>query len=200
MRTFLVGASAAAAFALIAGCDSSGNTTMPSMDHSQSSAVTQPTSGHNADDISFAQGMIPHHAQAVEMAKLVPSRSTNAKVLDLASRIQRAQDPEIQQLTTMLTKWGATPPASEPSMPGMDHGSMSGTGMMTADEMKQLDQAKGAEFDRMWTQMMTKHHQGAIDMAKTELAKGTDTEAKSLAQKIIEAQQAEITEMRALRN
>jgi uncharacterized protein (DUF305 family) len=204
MRKFLVGASAAAVLALIAGCGSSGNATTPGMDHGQS-MTTQSSSraaeneASNADDVSFAQGMIPHHAQAVEMAKLAPSRSTNAKVLDLASRIQRAQDPEIQQLTAMLTKWGAAPAASEPSMPGMDHGSMSGgMGTMTAEEMKQLEQAKGAEFDRMWTQMMIKHHEGAIEMAKAELAKGTSSEAKSLAQKIIDAQQAEITEMQAL--
>jgi uncharacterized protein (DUF305 family) len=69
---------------------------------------------------------------------------------------------------------------------------------MTAEEMKQLEGAKGAEFDRMWMQMMIKHHEGAIDMARTELSKGSSAEAKALAQKIIDAQQAEITEMQAL--
>jgi uncharacterized protein (DUF305 family) len=200
MRKFLVGAGTAAVLALITGCGSSGNTTMPDMQQGRP-AATQSTggavaAGNNSDDVAFAQGMIPHHAQAVEMAKLVTARSTDAKVLDLAGRIQGAQDPEIQQLTAMLTRWGATPPAS---MPGMDHGSMSGgTGMMTGDEMKHLEQVKGAEFDRMWTAMMIEHHQGAVEMAKTELAKGTSTEAKALAQKIVDAQQAEITEMRAL--
>jgi uncharacterized protein (DUF305 family) len=201
MRTFLFGASAAVALALLAGCSNSGNSTTPAMDHGQPT-TTRPSSGasanaSNAADVSFAQGMIPHHAQAVEMAKLVPSHSTNSKVIDLANRIQSAQDPEIQQLTAMLAKWGAPTAASDPSMPGMDHGSM-GTGMMSGEEMIQLNQAKGAEFDRMWIDMMIKHHQGAIEMSKTELASGASPEAKSLAQKIIDAQQAEITEMQAL--
>ncbi|MEV4314856.1 DUF305 domain-containing protein [Actinocrispum sp. NPDC049592] len=196
MRKFLVGASAAAALALIAGCGSSNATDSSGGSTGATSSAAQ--AGHNADDITFAQGMIPHHAQAVEMAKLVPSRSTDKKVLDLASRIQQAQDPEIKQLTDMLTTWGSAPssmPGMDHSMPGMD---MGGVGMMTADEMRQLTQAKGAEFDRMWTQMMIKHHEGAIDMAKTELAKGSSAEAKALAQKIVDAQQAEITEMRGV--
>jgi uncharacterized protein (DUF305 family) len=202
MRKLIVGASAAAALVLIAGCGSSGNDTGMAGHGTMNSGTPTSTSapaaatGNNADDISFAQGMIPHHAQAVEMAKLVPSRSTDPKVLGLANRIQQAQDPEIQQLTDMLKKWGSAP-ASASSMPGMDHGSMGG-GMMTAEEMKQLEGAKGAEFDRMWMQMMIKHHEGAIDMARTELSKGSSAEAKALAQKIIDAQQAEITEMQAL--
>jgi uncharacterized protein (DUF305 family) len=201
MRKFLVGASAAAALALIAGCGSSGSDdTMAG--HSAAPPAGAPSSAaesaHNADDISFAQQMIPHHAQAVEMAKLVPSRGAQPEVLDLASRVQKAQDPEIQQLTAMLTKWGSAP-ASASAMPGMDHGSMdSGAGMMTAEEMKQLEGAKGAAFDRMWMQMMIKHHEGAVAMARTELSKGSSSEAKALAQKIIDAQQAEITEMQGL--
>jgi uncharacterized protein (DUF305 family) len=208
MRKFLVGASAAAALALIAGCGSSGSddtmaghgaaTTGTSIATGAPSSAAE--SAHNADDVSFAQQMIPHHAQAVEMANLVPSRGAQPEVFDLASRIQKAQDPEIQQLTAMLTKWGSAP-TSAPSMPGMDHGAHGSTGsggMMTAEEMDQLVAAKGAEFDRMWMQMMIKHHEGAVDMARTELSKGSSSDAKALAQKIIDAQQAEITEMQGL--
>lgn len=200
MRKFLVGASAAAAFALIAGCGSSGNATTAG--HSSASSTGAANSaaqtGNNADDITFAQGMIPHHQQAVDMAKMVPARGADPKVRDLASRVQQAQDPEIQQLTDMLKKWGSAP-ASEAGMPGMDHGSMGGgAGMMTGEEMAQLGGAKGAEFDRMWVQLMIKHHKGAIEMARTELSKGSSGDAKALAQKIVDAQQAEITEMQAL--
>ncbi len=70
--------------------------------------------------------------------------------------------------------------------------------MMTADEMAELGHATGAGFDRRWTEMMIKHHQGAIDMAKTHLDKGSNTESKRLRQDIITAQQAEITEMQGL--
>ena len=155
--------------------------------------------GHNADDVMFAQQMIPHHSQALDMAKLVPSRSTNPKVLDLASRIEKAQDPEIQQMRGWLTGWGA----GTSEMPGMTHDAMPGMGgsmpgMMSDADMQKLGAAKGAEFDKMWLDMMIKHHQGAVDMAKTELQKGSNADAKALAQKIIDAQQAEITEMQGL--
>ncbi|HET6706061.1 DUF305 domain-containing protein, partial [Amycolatopsis sp.] len=146
------------------------------------------------DDVRFAQQMIAHHSQALDMAKLVPSRSTDPKVLDLATRIEKAQDPEIKQLQGWLATWGAS---STPDMPGMNHGST--PGMMPAEDMAKLEAAKGTEFDRMWLDMMVEHHQGAIDMARSELGKGGSADAKALAQKIIDAQQAEITEMRGLR-
>ena len=71
-------------------------------------------------------------------------------------------------------------------------------GMMSDDQMSRLCQATGAAFDRAFLQMMTAHHQGAIQMAQTELADGQNPEAKALAQKIITAQQGEITQMRTL--
>jgi uncharacterized protein (DUF305 family) len=176
---------------LLGAC--SGTDSMSGMNSSSSAPAA---AGHNADDVTFAQQMVPHHGQALDMAKLVPSRSTDPKVLDLASRIEKAQDPEIRQMQGWLTTWGA-------GMPGMTHESMPGMGgsmpgMMSADDMKQLEAAKGAEFDKVWLHMMIRHHQGAIDMAKTELAKGGDADAKALARKIIDAQQAEITEMQGL--
>jgi uncharacterized protein (DUF305 family) len=195
-----------ASAALLGACSSSDSPS--AMDHSSSAPAPAPApapassaqaAGHNADDVTFAQQMVPHHSQALDMAKLVPSRSTNPKVLDLASRIEKAQDPEIRQMRGWLSTWGA----GTSEMPGMSHDAMPGMsgsmpGMMSGDDMQKLGAAKGAEFDRMWLDMMIKHHQGAIDMAKTELAKGGDADAKALAQKIIDAQQAEITEMRGL--
>jgi len=185
----------------------SGMAGMSGMQSSPSASGAAQQAGHNADDVSFAQQMIPHHNDAVTMAKLVSSRSTNAKIIDLAARIEKGQSPEIQQMQSWLTTWNASmsmPGMSTGSMPGMDSGTMPGMdggtmpGMMSADDMKQLEQAKGAEFDKMWLDMMIKHHQGAIDMAKTELGKGASTDAKALAQKIIDAQQGEITEMQGM--
>jgi uncharacterized protein (DUF305 family) len=85
--------------------------------------------------------------------------------------------------------------SSSMSMPGMSGGV---TGGMTNADMQQLAAAKGTQFDSMWLSMMIAHHQGAIDMAKTEIAQGSNAEAKALAQKIIDGQQAEITEMQGL--
>jgi uncharacterized protein (DUF305 family) len=167
------------------------------------STSTQQQADHNEADMTFAKGMIPHHSGAVEMAKLVEGRTSNAAVLGLAKRVQAAQAPEIEQMTAWLNKWGAMPEmtsgaASAPSMPGMSGHSMPGSGSMGTDDMTMLSKAKGAAFDRMWLDMMIKHHEGAIDMARTELSKGSNPETKSLAQKIIDAQQAEITEMQGM--
>jgi uncharacterized protein (DUF305 family) len=200
-KTVLISGIALASTVLLGACSS--NDSMSGTDHSSSAPAPSPSAQtaaeHNADDVTFAQQMVPHHSQALDMAKLVPSRSTNPKVVDLASRIAKAQDPEIQQMQSWLTTWGA----GTSGIPGMTHESMPGMdqdmpGMMSADDMKQLEAAKGTEFDKMWLDMMIKHHQGAIDMAKTELSKGSNADAKALAQKIIDAQQAEITEMQGL--
>lgn len=196
MKKSLIGV-AAAVLALVAGC--SGNNDTAGMNHSSTAPAATSNgqaTGNNADDVTFAQGMVPHHQQALDMAKLVPSRSTNPKVLDLAKKIEGAQDPEIKTMNEWLKAWGA--PAST-SMPGMDHsGHGSGSGMMSDADMKMLEQAKGAAFDKMWLEMMIKHHEGAVAMAQTELQKGSNADAKKLAQEIIDAQQKEITEMQGL--
>lgn len=179
--------------AVLAGCSNGGHD-MSGMGAGSSSSATAQQGDHNQADVTFVQQMIPHHQQAVGMAELVPGHTTNPEVIELAQRIQKAQAPEIAQMTAWLTKWGAAVPTS---MPGMDHGS-SMPGMMSPAEMARLEQAEDAEFDRLWLGMMIKHHQGAIDMAKTELSAGRNADVKKLAQQIIDAQQAEINEMHAL--
>jgi uncharacterized protein (DUF305 family) len=140
--------------------------------------------------------MIPHHQQAVDMAGMAAEKATDPTVKDLATRIAAAQDPEIQQLTDMLDQWGASP---EPSMEhGEGHGGTPGEGMMTDEQMQQLEQASGADFDRLWVQLMLQHHEGAVAMAKTELEQGSSADAKALAQQIVETQEAEISELQAL--
>jgi uncharacterized protein (DUF305 family) len=187
--------------AVLAGCGTGHN--MPGMGNP--TAPSSRPSDHNQADVAFAQQMIPHHSQALDMAKLVAGHTTNSKVVDLAGRIEQAQEPEIQRMSSWLNAWGARAgrmgdmpgmPSDQP-MPGMN--APSGVpGMMAADEMTRLEQANNAEFDRMWLQMMIQHHQGAIDMARTELAGGVNSEAKSLAQSIIDGQQAQITEMKGI--
>jgi uncharacterized protein (DUF305 family) len=185
----------------LAGCATTSASNAPSA-AGPSTAVAAPTSSeHNDADVAFVQGMIPHHTQAIEMAKLAAGRASNNDVKQLASRIEQAQDPEISQMRLFLTAWGMP----ESGSGGMDHSGMDGmsgmdggTGMMSDDQMRQIGQAEGAEFDRMFLQMMTEHHEGAIEMSKAELADGQNADAKGLAQKITDAQQAEITEMKGL--
>lgn len=186
---------------VLAGCSNNASSGQNMSTMGGTSTSTAQAAGHNQADMTFAQQMIPHHRQALDMAKMVAGHTTNAKVVDLAGRIEKAQDPEIQQMTSWLSRWSAMPGMSgtpgTSTMPGMSDGSPM-PGMMSTQDMQQLGQAKGAAFDKMWLHMMTQHHQGAIDMAKAELAQGASTDAKTLAQKIIDGQQAEITEMKGL--
>jgi uncharacterized protein (DUF305 family) len=190
-------ATTAVAGLALAGCASGADTAAPGSTGSESSAAA--TQGTNNDaDITFAQGMIPHHRQAVEMAELAASRSENPEVLDLATRIGAAQGPEIETMTGWLEAWGADVPA-EGGMGGMDHGGTGGmSGMMTSEQMQGLEEANGAAFDRMFLEMMVEHHRGAVEMAQVELDEGADPAALELAQTIIVTQQAEITEMETL--
>lgn len=166
-------------------------------------AATAAQADFNDADVMFAQNMIPHHQQAVEMATIAldPARQASAEVKDLATRIQGAQDPEIELLTGWLAAWGQPVDGSTGSdgMEGMDHSDMTGmAGMMSQADMDSLDAATGAEFDKLWMTMMIAHHEGAIEMSKTEQSNGQNVPAKELAGKIITAQQGEIAEMKTL--
>lgn len=178
---------------LLAACgDDDG---MGGMDHggdesSETTEAAAPDADFNDADVEFAQGMIPHHEQAVEMADLADGRAESAEVIDLAERIKAAQDPEIEQMRGWLEDWGQEMPEA------MDHEGMGG--MMSEDDMTALESASGAEFDEMFLTMMIEHHEGAIEMAQTELDDGQNAEAKELAQTIIDAQQAEIEEMQGI--
>jgi uncharacterized protein (DUF305 family) len=154
----------------------------------------------NDADVAFAQGMIPHHAQAVDMASIAlqPESGASAEIQALATAIQGAQDPEIEMMTEWLQAWGQ--PMEMPGMEGMDD--MSGMegmeGMMTAEQMAALAGPSGPEFDTAWATMMIAHHQGAITQAETVKANGSDPEVLALADQIISAQQAEIAQMQAM--
>jgi uncharacterized protein (DUF305 family) len=151
------------------------------------------TAAHNAQDVMFAQMMIPHHRQAVEMAGLAARRASSSKVKDLASRIAAAQGPEITTMSGWLAAWKE--PTSMPSMPSMNHGSMDG--MMSDQDMKALGHLTGEGFDRKFLGMMIEHHRGAIVMAQTEQRSGADPAARALAASIIKTQTTEITTIRA---
>lgn len=178
--------------------DSAGSETIPA---DIVAADTIPADAEfNANDVTFAQGMIPHHQQAVEMSTIAldPERNAGAEVKDLATRIQGAQDPEIQLMTGWLTEWGQPVDAMTgmEGMEGMETGDMPGTeGMMSLDEMTGLEAANGPAFDKLWLDMMVRHHQGAVTMSKTAQTDGKAAVVKELAGTIISAQEAEIAEM-----
>ncbi|MFJ9566650.1 DUF305 domain-containing protein [Streptomyces fuscichromogenes] len=193
-RVVLVALTATAALALAAcgsGDDSAGGA---HASHSAAAGATATAGAHNAQDVSFAQTMIPHHQQAVAMAGLAADRASSAQVKDLAARIEKAQDPEIETMTGWLKAWGEEAP-----MAGMDHSGHAGmAGMMSDKDMTMLKQAKGTDFDTMFLTMMVEHHRGAVEMAGTEKAKGGYGPATSMAASIVTGQNAEIKEMNKL--
>ncbi|MFD9304850.1 DUF305 domain-containing protein [Streptomyces sp. NPDC060048] len=149
---------------------------------------------HNAADVAFAQGMIPHHRQAVEMAGLASTRAQSAEVKELADEIRKAQDPEIRTMSGWLASWGEQVPAEG----AVDHSGHGGAGMMTTEEMEKLEQSSGEAFDTAFTQLMIKHHEGAVAMAKKEKSDGAFPVAKAMADAIITQQTAEIARMNGL--
>ncbi|HUV18941.1 MAG TPA: DUF305 domain-containing protein [Ilumatobacteraceae bacterium] len=176
-------------------------------DDASTDAGVKSDSNFNDADGVFAQGMIPHHEQAVEMAgiALAPAAAASPEIVELATAIQGAQDPEIVLMRSLLESWGQPTEMpgmadmegmSSDEMAGMDHGGMEG--MMSGEEMAALGTLTGAEFDQAWAEMMIRHHEGAIVMAETVLASGTNLDVELLADQIVAAQQAEIDEMRAL--
>lgn len=189
----------AAAFTVaLAACGSSGSSGSSATSTATTAAMSDTTAATSAAeaDVTFAQSMIPHHEQAIEMAEMAldPKAAASAQVKDLATRIKAAQDPEIAQLEAWLTKSGK--PMQMDTSGGHDMAGMDG--MMSADAMDALGKKSGKDFDKAWIGMMIDHHKGAITMAETQKAKGTDAELKTLADVIIAAQQKEITEMTGL--
>lgn len=147
----------------------------------------QPSAVFNGADVTFATMMIPHHEQAVEMAELAGTRASDAEIKDLARKIKGAQDPEIQTMKGWLSAWGKSG--------GMSHDM---PGIMSAEDMKKLEAVKGAAFDKQFAQLMIAHHNGAIEMARTEQSQGSNPEAKALARTIETAQQAEVAQLRQI--
>ncbi len=159
------------------------------------SACTSSAADFNESDVMFAQMMIPHHQQAVELADLALSTTSNARpeVIELAQKIQGGQEPEIEQMTALLTKWGQ--PLD--SHAAMGHGSEM-EGMLSEQEMMDLALLTGSAFDAAWIAAMTFHHQGAIAMAGAAANDGINPEIKTLTAAIIEVQQREIETLQTL--
>jgi uncharacterized protein (DUF305 family) len=163
-------------------------------DHTHSESAGDTQAPHNADDVTFARDMMPHHQQALQLVDLARDRSSDPALLELASAIAAAQGPEMDQMAAMLRSWGEDPEA------GMHHGGhgMAMPGMVDDATMKRLESLRGAEFDTLWLESMISHHQGAVEMAKAEIANGDNVDAKALAEEIIKAQEAEIAQMKQM--
>ena len=156
--------------------------------------VTDSERGFNDADIMFAQMMIPHHEQAIELADMAldPTLKASEQVKALASQIKNAQDPEIDLMAQWLNEW------EQPLMDmSVDH-SMTMEGMLSVDELGAIGQMNGEEFDQAWIQAMIAHHKGAIKMADTVKTEGESALVQELADAIIQAQKLEIDTLELL--
>ena len=195
-KTLTISATALAAVIALAGCStgsSSGGSSMPAMDHSTTAATSAPAAGnadHNGSDAMFAQAMIPHHTQAVEMSDMIlKKQGIDARVTALATKIKAAQAPEIGTMTGWLNDW------NEPTQAPGGH---SMTGMMNGDDLEKLDAAEGTEAARLFLSQMIAHHEGAVEMANAEVRSGQDAAAIQLGKDIAASQTAEIQQMKDL--
>ncbi|MFJ9824584.1 DUF305 domain-containing protein [Streptomyces sp. NPDC101160] len=196
-RLALTGGVAAAAL-LLAACGGSDGDSMAGMDHGGRATTSATASADGSEqgngtfndaDVMFAQMMIPHHEQALEMAKLAGTRAQDPGIRKIVGDIEKAQDPEIRKMRSWLKSWG------RPESMGGGH---SMGGMMTDQEMKDLAAAKGKAFDRKFAELMIAHHEGAVSMAKTEQQSGGDPEAKRVADDVVRTQTAEIDRLKQI--
>ena len=199
-KTTLAGAGALVALVVTAGCSSSDSGSEHPAEHSTSvSATASPTApsaeAHNDADVIFAQHMIPHHTQAVDMSDtLLAKQGIDPRVTELANQIKAAQGPEIQQMQGWLTQWAAT---SMPPMSG--HGEMAGmSGMMSEQDMTALKDAQGVDASKLFLTQMIAHHEGAITMAQSEIKDGQYPAAVGMARAIVTTQQQEIDTMKGI--
>lgn len=181
---------------------------MDGMDGDRAGISVPESEDFNAADVQFATDMIQHHAQALVMVDLVDDREVSTELAALAEQIRAAQVSEIELMVDWLTAWDQSIPETVRDHVngghGDDHGDMGMDGMddmpgmMSADDMADLADASAAEFEDLWLEMMIEHHEGAVEMSEDELDDGEDAAALDLAQAIIDAQEAEIEQMKQM--
>jgi uncharacterized protein (DUF305 family) len=167
------------------------------------SSTTATLPPHSPADVQFMQGMIMHHAQAVEMTALIDSHTQNQELRSLGARISRSQADEIGFMKRWLTTRGEPAEMAMPEMPGMDMSShqMQMPGMLSAKQMTALKKAKGAEFDHLFLTGMIQHHNGALIMVKElfdTAGAGQDAELFNFVTDVDTGQRAEIRIMQTM--
>lgn len=159
-------------------------------------SLNPPLNGYTEADVRFMHGMIPHHAQALEMTGLISERTANQQIRRLAQRIEISQRDEIARMRRWLETRG------EP-VPGEHHHGALMPGMLTEEEMARLSAARGAKFDRLFLELMIHHHEGALVMVDelfTTDGAGQETEIFLFASHVDSDQRAEIARMRSMLN
>jgi len=161
---------------------------------------------YNDADADFASDMIQHHAQALQMVDLTLGRKLDAEVVALTEQIRAEQAPEIEKMADWLEGWDQPVPETSrdhANAHAQEHGESvemdtDMPGMLSAEELESLKSASGPEFQTMWLEKMIEHHEGAVEMAETEVDQGSNAKAVALAEDIISTQEREISTMQDL--
>jgi uncharacterized protein (DUF305 family) len=200
---FAVSAAAAAVLTLSACSTNSGgmnpgnNSGSGGINRGMNPAGSSAAGARNNADVVFTSNMIRHQAQAAVMTNMATAEATDPKLKQLATQMMATQQSQLKTMSDQMTRWGMPVPA-------MGNGNYAGSmgagnnGMMTSAQMGALAKARRAGFDRMWLQAMIKNHQGAVAISRAERAWGSNPDNKKLAQAIIDAQSAEITQMSSM--
>jgi uncharacterized protein (DUF305 family) len=195
-KLLLIGVAAIAALLTATACSSTSNQSRAgsstSAGASGTSSSAPATQAHNQADVTFAQHMIPHHQQAIQMSDMILGKQgVDPRVVQLANQIKGEQGPEIQEMQSWLSQWGQPTMSGTPGMGGM-------TGMMSDADMAALQNAQGLDASKLFLTQMIQHHQGAIAMAQDEIKSGQYPPAIALAEHIVISQQQEINTMQSM--
>jgi len=178
----------------MAGCASGTNSSLeePSVTANASEQV-----GYSQPDLMFAQMMIPHHEQALEMSIIALEVSKNNDVLAMAQGIFDGQDTEIQQMKSWLSSSSAKSAAEQMDHEAMGHGSGEMSGMASYEQIDQLAELETPDFDKLFLTLMIAHHEGALEMVSL-IEDSRNAEARTLAKEIVMTQKQEILKMKEL--
>ena len=150
---------------------------------------------YTAADVDFMQGMIAHHAQAIHMSRMAEARKANPRLLKLANKIDQSQVAEIRIMQDWLRNYGQAAPDTS------SWRTMTMPGMLTKEQLDQLDKATGVAFDRLFLEFMILHHEGALkmvdDLLKTPRG-GQEVDVGVFANDVVTVQTAEIGIMRRM--
>jgi uncharacterized protein (DUF305 family) len=188
----IIGTAAFAALVTLTACSSSGTKSATSGTSSAGSAAASTsmpaTSAHNQADVTFAQGMIPHHEQhCIQMADIILGKQgIDPRVVDMAKKIKAEQGPEIQQMNSWLSQWGQPTVSAPPTM------------AMSDQDMTALQNAQGVDASKQFLNGMIQEHQAAIAMTEDEIKSGQYPPAVALANSIVTNHQQEISSMQGI--
>jgi uncharacterized protein (DUF305 family) len=184
-----------------AGCGASARTTEGGSAPPAAAAAGSAQRGHTGADVRFLHGMIAHHAQALAMTELVPSRTERRDMRLLAERIEVSQRDEIAAMRRWLERRGERAPAADPHHAHHGGGHAEMPGMVSPEQLGQLAAASGPGFDRLFLELMIHHHEGALTMVEGLLASpgsGQDAELYQMVSEIDADQRTEIARMRRM--